>query len=221
MELSIMNAFESLAAVLEYPGEELSGKLSDCRESLHDDYPEAARKLEKFDEYAAAVSLDSLRELYTVTFDLNPVCTLDIGYHVFGESYKRGAFLAGLQRALGEHGLETGAELPDHLTVILRLLSRMESDEDRSELVKLILAPALARMNKAFEDGGNPYAGVIRAVDLIIRRDFSIDETEAAVTQADLSFFGTKFNTQGCPDTGTNWGSGSSSCPLDGRCHGE
>ena len=216
-----MNAFESLAAVLEYPRAEISGQMRACLEGLHEDYPEAARRLEKFEKYTASVSTDSLRELYTATFDLNPVCTLDVGYHVFGESYKRGAFLAGLQRTLSEHGLEAGAELPDHLTVVLRLLARMESGEDRSALVELILATALARMKKAFEGGDNPYAEVIRAVDLVIRQDHGIEEPEATVTQADLSFFGERFTSLGCPEAGPDGESGPPGCPLAGHCSGE
>ena len=216
-----MNQYENLAAVLEYPGEGILERLSACLGLLREDYPEAARRLEKFENYSASVSPDSLRELYTVTFDLNPVCTLDVGYHVFGESYKRGAFLAGLQRSLREHGLEAGAELPDHLTVVLKLLARIESGEDRSALVELILVPALARMKKAFEGGDNPYAEVIRAVDLVIRQDHAIEEPEATVAQADLSFFGARFATQGCPDADPDSESGPAGCPLDGHCHGE
>jgi len=216
-----MKAYESLAAVMGYPQADISGKVTACLNLLRDQYREANSRLESFEKYIISTELDSLRELYTVTFDLNPVCTLDVGYHVFGESYKRGAFLAGLQRSLREHGLEAGAELPDHLTVVLKLLARIESGEDRSALVELILVPALARMKKAFEGGDNPYAEVIRAVDLVIRQEHAIEEPEATVTQADLSFFGARFATQGCPDADPDSESGPAGCPLDGHCHGE
>ena len=36
---------------------------------------------------------EQIQELYTRTFDINPVCTLEIGWHIFGEDYARGALL--------------------------------------------------------------------------------------------------------------------------------
>ena len=91
-----MKAYESLAAVMGYPQADISGKVTACLNLLREQYREANSRLESFEKYIISTELDRLRELYTVTFDLNPVCTLDVGYHVFGESYKRGAFLAGL-----------------------------------------------------------------------------------------------------------------------------
>ena len=63
-----------------------------------------------------------LEELYTRTFDINPVCSLEVGWHLFGEDYNRGAFLVRMRGLLREHGIEEGAELPDHLESVLRVL---------------------------------------------------------------------------------------------------
>ncbi len=71
----------------------------------------------------------SCEELYTRTFDLNPVCALEIGWHLFGEDYERGAFLVRmrdqLRRARARRGHRT-ARPPD---LGARRFGRMEATE--------------------------------------------------------------------------------------------
>jgi nitrate reductase delta subunit len=105
------------------------------------------------------VAPEGMEELYTRTFDLNPVATLELGWHLWGEQYERGRFLADL-RALQEGlGVEMTSELPDHLTVVLLTLARMESPET---LVRQI-APALEKIAKPLDEQGNPYRHLIHA----------------------------------------------------------
>ena len=66
---------------------------------------------------------DSTRELndflsHTRTFDLNPVCTLEVGYHLFCENYKRGEFLANLRATEAPFELGQEFQLPDYLPVL-------------------------------------------------------------------------------------------------------
>ncbi len=112
---------------------------------------------EFFDE-TSHVSLSGLQELYTNTFDLNPVATLEIGWHLWGEQYERGRFLADL-RALQERlGIDAGCELPDHLTVLLPTIAASDNEELRGYCTK-----AIDKILKPLEEHGNPYRHLLRA----------------------------------------------------------
>ena len=80
-------------------------------------------------------SLLELQELYTRTFDLSPVCALEVGYHLFGEDYKRGEFLARLRETENPYELGQEQQLPDYLPVVLRLLGQMEDAEERAAMI--------------------------------------------------------------------------------------
>ena len=60
-----------------------------------------------------------LEELYTRTFDLNPVCTPEVGWHIYGEQYRRGRFLVQARELLKIVGVDERGELPDHLMSLL------------------------------------------------------------------------------------------------------
>jgi nitrate reductase delta subunit len=111
----------------------------------------------------------AMQELYVQTFELNPACTLEIGWHLFGENYERGEFLVRMREQLRRHGVAESIELPDHLTHLLVLIERLEHDE-AEELAGQILVPALAKIQKALE--GNPYETVIDTIRAKLEADF-------------------------------------------------
>ncbi|MBW4493834.1 MAG: molecular chaperone TorD family protein [Oscillatoria princeps RMCB-10] len=87
------------------------------------------------------------------------------GYHLFGESYKRGEFLAKLKQKYRARGFtEESSELADHLTVLLRFIASLPPEDILAqELVEDCLVPALHKMNEGFKEG-NPYAQVLEAL---------------------------------------------------------
>jgi nitrate reductase molybdenum cofactor assembly chaperone NarJ/NarW len=105
----------------------------------------AAPALIKFARDIAAIPLGGLQELYTTSFDLSPVCALDLGWHLFGEDYKRGLFLARMRRELRVHNIPETSELPDHLSRALLLLARMAPSQ-AEEFACAVVAPAVERM---------------------------------------------------------------------------
>jgi nitrate reductase delta subunit len=111
-------------------------------------------------------SLSAWEELHTRTLDLNPSTAPYVGYQMWGDSYQRGAFMAKMNRALAETGVENDGELPDHLTPVLRYLAA--ADEPLPELIE-VLDPALARMISALReaDPGNPYVNLLQAVQAL------------------------------------------------------
>lgn len=122
---------------------------------------------------ALAVLLSYLRlapehepeERYTALFDLSPVCTLHVGYHLFGDAYQRGALLAGLAAEIRRAEVpQKEGELPDFLPSLLRLVARTGDAADRARLVDLVLRPGLSRMAAALAESEAPWAPVVRAL---------------------------------------------------------
>jgi nitrate reductase molybdenum cofactor assembly chaperone NarJ/NarW len=164
--------YELFADLLEYPTPKLSQQAKACAERLRGFNSDAAAWLEGFSRSVEELSLKRMEELYTSTFDMQPVCYPYVGYHLFGESYKRGAFMARLNKAYRACGYSAGDELPDHVVIILRYLALgvtgSECDFDQALLCEG-LVPTLGKMAKAIGDQtGNPYAAVISALLLVL-----------------------------------------------------
>lgn len=166
-----MNAterFDALAAVLAYPGEGYAGRLDRCTQALGETGPEEARRLfGLYFEAARGVPVEQLQEDYTRTFDLDPSCSLEVGWHLFGENYSRGEFLVSMRRALRENGLEESGELPDHLVHVLPVLIRMERGKS-GLFVSVSLAPALNKMLEAMGGRGGRYEDLLKAVRAVV-----------------------------------------------------
>ncbi|MBK7586361.1 MAG: hypothetical protein IPI67_40010 [Myxococcales bacterium] len=142
--------YELLALLFTHPGSGFDEAVSLAIAAHVDRYPHAALALEKFRRLLPTRDLLALQELHTRTFDIQPITSLDIGYTLFGEDYKRGALLAGLS---GEHKRaenDCGSELGDHLPNLLRLLPKLTDTSVRDELVRVILAPAVREMIREF-----------------------------------------------------------------------
>jgi nitrate reductase assembly molybdenum cofactor insertion protein NarJ len=136
-----------LAELLRYPDARLAERSGDDA-GVH-----------AFFEEIAHVAPEGMEELYTRTFDLNPVATLELGWHLWGEQYERGRFLADLRALQDGLGLEVSSELPDHLTAVLLTLARM----DRPEPLAGQIAPALEKIARPLDEHGNPYRHLIHA----------------------------------------------------------
>ena len=145
--------FSRLAAALRYPAQE-----------------DARAALAPFDGFAG-FGVTELEELYTRTFDINPVSSLETGWHLFGEDYNRGAFLVRMRVLLRQQGIEEGAELPDHLESALRVLPTMDA-KDASELAREFVLPAVMKMRVPFESGDNPYGAVLAEVERFLRAEY-------------------------------------------------
>lgn len=103
-----------------------------------------------------------LKERYVDTFDLDPACSLEIGWHLFGESPERGVFLAMLREDLRRAGVDERGSLPDYLPTLLRLMAR--EDDEAVAALALIIRPALMSILETLKTRANPYADAITAV---------------------------------------------------------
>ena len=165
-----MNATYLLFAhLLEYPSAMLGKQARECLDALSFAGSPAAAPLQSFCRYAQEAPLARMEELYTRTFDLQAVCSPYVGYQLFGDSYKRGMFMARLNEGYRERGFSAGSELPDHIAVVLRFLDQGTEDEFSRALLAEGLVPALAKMRQCLgSPSENPYSEVIGALSLAI-----------------------------------------------------
>ncbi len=171
-----------LARVLEYPVEETAEARKALLGLLEAWRPEAAGSLRRHIEALGDMSLYAQQERYAATFDVNPAVCLYVGYHLFGDSYPRGAFMARLAGEFNKVGFSFDRELPDHLPVVLRYLARPDA-VDAVELVDDAMVPALRTIVLAFAETSNPYAALLEAILLTFERpgnDGTPEATEAS-----------------------------------------
>ncbi len=187
-----------LADLFDFPGPEYEAKSQRALMLVREKYPEAATNLMEFLDGFPKKLLDR-QEIYTRTFDVQAITTLDVGYVLFGDDYKRAELLSNLTREQTRAGTDLKGELADHLPNILRLIPKFD-EELLKELVSEILVPGLMLMirefgedriekkNKNYEKhyktvietapGGEAtvYRRALSALILILKQDFQIDE---------------------------------------------
>jgi nitrate reductase delta subunit len=156
----VKRTWEALVRLVAYPDEHTRADARGLLPALRGTAGTAA--VGEFLEVTAGMSLVELQEHYTAAFDFDPACALDLGWHLFGESRERGAFLAALREDLDRAEIPETPELPDHLTNVLALISR---DEYRraAQLADLVM-PAVADIERALMARGSPYTHALAAV---------------------------------------------------------
>ena len=161
--------YQLFSSLLDYPTADLGRHAHDCLAALSSAGSPAAGPLESFCAHLQGASQARMEELYTRTFDLQAVCSPYVGYQLFGDSYKRGIFMARLNEGYRDKGFSPGTELPDHVGVILRFLALGTEDEFSRALLDEGLVPALAKMRQTLgRSTGNPYSEVIGALCLAL-----------------------------------------------------
>jgi len=150
---------DAMAALLEYPSPAFPALLEGCRAHASDLDPEIASGLERFAAAVAGLSTRQLQALYTETFDFSERCTLDIGWHLFGDRHERGMFLSGLRPELAAAGIDERLELPDHLPHVLMLLSR--SDPSTAPQLRAMVRSAVERLTANLQERQSPYAHLV------------------------------------------------------------
>lgn len=164
----MQSELDTVAFLLEYPGVAFESKLETARvETAPTERMEQAYRA--LAEYLERVGRAKAEERYTGLFDLSPVCTLHVGYHLFGDAYGRGELLAGLVGELRGVGVPLGDDIPDFLPLLLRLVGRVQSDENRAIFLEDVLLPGLEKMIEALGDTGDPWGELVRALPELLR----------------------------------------------------
>ncbi|MBT1074428.1 nitrate reductase molybdenum cofactor assembly chaperone [Geobacter grbiciae] len=164
-----MKEYRLFADILDYPMPSLAERIDELLSLVAAVDDAAGQLLARFREFAAETTTAKMEEVYSATFDLQPLCYPYVGYQMFGEEYRRGMFMARLREHYRSCGFAAGSDLPDHLCVILRFLSGREVGEVEHELVTECLVPALKKMEAGFAETTNPYRGLLQALILLFR----------------------------------------------------
>ncbi len=145
--------------------------------------PELATRLGELGSWLKQASIGEAEEAYTRLFDLNPVCSLHLGYHLFEDTYARGALLAGLVSERNRVGLiAVTNDLPDFLPEVLRLLARV-SDEDASLLATAIVLPALEKIRSSLKENDAPWVPLLEELPLVIGAELDLEWIPASAEE--------------------------------------
>jgi nitrate reductase molybdenum cofactor assembly chaperone len=177
--------YERFAKLFEYPGEDYHANAERCLATLRPEHSDAAASLEEFCASTRNLSTDDLRELFTRTFDLNPICTLELGWQLYGEDYQRGEFLVKMREQLREYDLRESGELPDHVTHALVLLAHLEPDE-AAEFAGGYLLPALDKMRTSWREDRNAFAALLESAFLRLRGEYPYDPARMPIRKPEL-----------------------------------
>lgn len=129
--------------MLSYPAPALKIQARAAKAAL----PEGPRRaLTPFLEWVEQSPLHLIEEEYAHALELGTYFQPYVGYHLFGESYRRSAFLVALAEHCRHHAYDPAPELCDHVACVLRLLSLCEHIEFRRDLIIEGLFPAVKRM---------------------------------------------------------------------------
>lgn len=186
-----------IAQVFKYPDSlSYAENVNRCYEMLREKYPELAEMFLPFLNFVNSNDPYRIEEVFNLTFHIQAICYLDLGYVLFGEDYKRGEFLVNMKNEQEKIGHDCGYELPDNLPMVLELLALSKDDVFINELAVRILIPALEKMTKEFsmarialrqkiykkkekvlldkdEAMGNVYGSPINVLYQMLQRDFA------------------------------------------------
>ncbi len=178
-----MSICELFADILDYPNDALDRAIAECILQLGRENAEAAGLLRSFQAAQERLDLGRLQEVYADGFDLLPDCSLNLGYHLFGDDWRRSTFLADLVDRYRACGFHLEKELPDHLCVVLRFLARQGQVRQGEPLIEEFLVPTLAKILQSIKREVNPYGTAIESLLVWLRagsKPLSEEEPNAA-----------------------------------------
>ena len=165
--------FEHLASILSYPEDRIAEHVARLQDLAGKELP----SVQPLADFLKDARIKHVEELFTRTFDMNPSCCLEVGWHLYGEDYKRGELLVNMRQTLAEEHLPESTELPDHLSHCLLLLPRLES-EDAEAFARRYLLPALPKIMPAME-AENPYTCVIALLQRVLEQRYGPAESSS------------------------------------------
>ena len=144
-----LNQYQLISTLFDYPDSKYRETMQLVADKLKPIYPLASVELEELLKLLPT-NLYKIQELYTKSFEVQAVTSLEIGYVLYGDDYTRGEVLANLSAEHKAVGNELGGELADHLANVLRLIPKLKDKELLNDLVTLMVAPAVENMMKEY-----------------------------------------------------------------------
>jgi nitrate reductase molybdenum cofactor assembly chaperone len=167
-----LNHYKTLADIFRYPDGNLKSRTTDFFSQVSEQFPEQTENVSKLLDSFNSMSVLKQQEYYLKTFDVQAVCSLDIGYVLFGEDYKRAQLLVNLQSEHKSAGVDCGSELGDHLPNVLTLLSKTNDPDFAEELGFIITSQAVRFMLTKFKNVDNIYKDMLKVLLLFLQHDF-------------------------------------------------
>ncbi len=140
-----------LSELFLYPKEGYKDKVAACMRYLKKNYPNAAISFKRFNDFIANKSTYEIEEIFGITFHIQSICFLDIGYVLFREDYSRGEFLRNMKNEQDAIGHDCGEELADNLPHVLQFMAKSENCQFVEELASKALIPAVEQMLAEFQ----------------------------------------------------------------------
>lgn len=168
-------AFDALAQLFEYPQSDPVELVQTAIVELAAVDPRLAQPLvalrRELQEVPGDERLYLAQERFVRTFELNPVCALEVGWQIWGEQYARGTFLVRMRELVRDAGLVEGTELPDHLSMVLRVIPR--APEPRAtKLARTFTLKALTGMREKLPATGDTFVAPLEAAIRLIEAAF-------------------------------------------------
>lgn len=159
---------KSMAKIFDYPGERYLVNLDALERDCRNVSTAAAERITELLAQLGSKSVTELRELYTRTFDLAPICAPYLSVHLFGEGdYKRSTLMAGLAEQYKAKGLHCPEDLPDHLGIVLGAINHLNDDVQHDLLVHCF-RKGLEKMLAELERQSNPYSLAVSALEELV-----------------------------------------------------
>ena len=171
----VPKVFNALSRLLSYPDEHTVQTAEFLFVILQGEIPEASKAAADFGAFAEQHELWEVEEAFTRTFDVNPTCALEVGWHLFGEEYARGMFLVRMREELRKYSLPESAELPDHIAHVLAVVAAMPDDE-AARFVRACVQPAVEKMNQALLGKDSPYRHVVACLASVMTERWGASE---------------------------------------------
>lgn len=169
-----VTAWQIQSLLMCYPDELLLERLPLLRKATGTLPAPLAEPLNAFLDHAGATPLTALAADYVTTFDHRRRFSPYLTYFAYGDTRKRGMALlrfkhayraAGLELYDGSHDGSGGAELPDHLAVVLEFAAATAGTGDSAATRLLVEHRAgLELMRLALRETGSPWAHVLESI---------------------------------------------------------
>jgi nitrate reductase assembly molybdenum cofactor insertion protein NarJ len=144
-----LSQYQLISPLFDYPNQGYRETMQQVADGLRADYPTASVELEELLKLLPT-DVYEIQELYTKSFEVQAVTSLEIGYVLYGDDYTRGEVLSNLSAEHKAVANECGGELADHLANVLRLVPKIKDREILFDLMRLMVAPAVENMMKEY-----------------------------------------------------------------------
>lgn len=160
--------WQSASLILDYPDSDWSDRIALARGAAQCVPDVVAKPLLQCCDQLSELDLGQAQEEYVETFDNRRRHNLFLTYFAHGDTRKRGLALLRFKQTYQKSGLVlddtgvAGAELPDHLCVVLEFAATVDHDAGRQLMLDHRAGLELLRLSLV--EAGSPWAGAVQAV---------------------------------------------------------